>query len=113
MPIYFENILQEQKMACFYQSGAEVEGVSLLLALLAYVRYMDDMLLWHNDKEELLKIGRRFQKFIASELLLELKALLSERKHKRVAVFGISAVFRACSSCTQKQKTGYRNIQPL
>ncbi len=109
MKIFYKS----KKWRAFISLVQKLEGVSLPWALLAYVRYMDDMLLWHNDKEELLKIGRRFQKFIASELLLELKALLSERKHKRVAVFGISAVFRACSSCTQKQKTGYRNIQPL
>ena len=39
----------------------------------AYVRYMDDMVIWSNDKNTLLKIGNEFQSFIESELSLTLK----------------------------------------
>jgi len=39
----------------------------------AYIRYMDDMVIWANDKDLLLQIGSDFQKFIAEELLLQLK----------------------------------------
>ena len=39
----------------------------------AYVRYMDDMVIWSNDKEWLLKSGHKFQAFIESELSLKLK----------------------------------------
>jgi RNA-directed DNA polymerase len=39
----------------------------------AYVRYMDDMVLWSNDKRELLKLGRLFRIFVETELELVLK----------------------------------------
>jgi hypothetical protein len=39
----------------------------------AYVRYMDDMVIWANDKEQLLETGKRFDAFIAEKLLLRLK----------------------------------------
>lgn len=39
----------------------------------AYVRYMDDMVIWSNDKNSLLKIGKDFQFFIESKLFLILK----------------------------------------
>ena len=43
------------------------------LQVSAYVRYMDDMVIWSNDKNMLLKIGNEFQSFIESELSLSLK----------------------------------------
>jgi hypothetical protein len=43
------------------------------LQLPGYVRYMDDMVLWHNDKTALLSAGLRFQSFIREQLLPELK----------------------------------------
>ena len=39
----------------------------------AYVRYMDDMVLWHNDKKELIEAGRKFQQFINQQLVVQLK----------------------------------------
>lgn len=39
----------------------------------AYIRYMDDMVLWHDDKAALLEAGRRFQNFIRERLKQELK----------------------------------------
>jgi len=41
----------------------------------AYIRYMDDMVLWDNDKSALLKKGVRFEHFIAQKLQVELKPL--------------------------------------
>lgn len=43
------------------------------LQVSAYVRYMDDMVIWSNDKNTLLKIGNKFKSFIESELSLTLK----------------------------------------
>jgi hypothetical protein len=43
------------------------------LQVSAYVRYMDDMVLWGNDKNELLLLGKNFQNFVAKNLNLELK----------------------------------------
>jgi len=39
----------------------------------AYVRYMDDMVIWADDKNLLLRIGYEFQSFLESELSLTLK----------------------------------------
>ena len=39
----------------------------------AYVRYMDDMLLWGNDKQMLKQIGKALQQFIEIELGLQMK----------------------------------------
>uniref|UniRef100_Q3APX9 Reverse transcriptase family protein n=1 Tax=Chlorobium chlorochromatii (strain CaD3) TaxID=340177 RepID=Q3APX9_CHLCH len=54
----------------------------------AYVRYMDDMVLWHNEKEELLAMGYMFQTFIAKELLLELKPFCLNATHKGLPFLG-------------------------
>ncbi|MCC7222418.1 MAG: RNA-directed DNA polymerase [Chitinophagales bacterium] len=43
------------------------------LGCFGYVRYMDDMVLWHNDKEKLLQIGRLFDYFVKDKLGLTLK----------------------------------------
>jgi hypothetical protein len=39
----------------------------------AYIRYMDDMVLWHNEKSVLLEQGREFRTFIEEHLSLVLK----------------------------------------
>ncbi|MEZ5044081.1 MAG: RNA-directed DNA polymerase [Saprospiraceae bacterium] len=38
-----------------------------------YVRYMDDIVLWHEDKDALLEAARRFEAYIQTRLLLKLK----------------------------------------
>lgn len=38
-----------------------------------YVRYMDDMVLWHDNKEALLEAGCRFQEYVETRLELALK----------------------------------------
>ncbi len=43
------------------------------LRVKAYVRYMDDMLLWGNDKNTLKQVGKAMQQFIEVELGLQLK----------------------------------------
>jgi RNA-directed DNA polymerase len=39
----------------------------------AYIRYMDDMILWSNEKTELIEAGRRFVEFTEDTLSLSLK----------------------------------------
>jgi hypothetical protein len=43
------------------------------LKIKGYVRYMDDMVLWANDKDELNKKGKELAEFILLKLKLELK----------------------------------------
>jgi RNA-directed DNA polymerase len=52
------------------------------LKIPAYVRYMDDMVLWHNDKQVLLKIGKLFEQFIEKELDLELRPFCLNKSSK-------------------------------
>ena len=54
----------------------------------AYVRYMDDMVLWHDDKESLLEIGYRFQEYLAGELLLQLKPFCLNESRKGLPFLG-------------------------
>lgn len=43
------------------------------LGIKAYVRYMDDMILWHDDKTVLLKSYQKIKEYVQSELLCDLK----------------------------------------
>jgi len=64
--------LTSQYFANHYLSMAD-HFAKEVLRVPAYVRYMDDMVLWHNNKDELLETGRLLQDFIKRTLLLELK----------------------------------------
>ncbi len=54
----------------------------------AYVRYMDDMVIWSNDKNMLLKKGNEFQSFIESELSLTLKPFCLNSTDKGLPFLG-------------------------
>lgn len=58
------------------------------LKIPAYVRYMDDMVLWCNNKEELLEIGAKFQYFLFAELGLEIKPFCLNRSEKGLPFLG-------------------------
>jgi RNA-directed DNA polymerase len=54
----------------------------------AYIRYMDDMVIWDNDKNRLLQIGKLFKQFIANVLLLHLKPFCLNRSEKGLPFCG-------------------------
>ncbi|MDD3858960.1 MAG: reverse transcriptase domain-containing protein [Bacteroidales bacterium] len=54
----------------------------------AYVRYMDDMVIWSDDKTKLLNIGKDFQAFIESELRLTLKPFCLNSSEKGLPFLG-------------------------
>lgn len=54
----------------------------------AYVRYMDDMVIWDNDKNTLLNIGKAFQVFIEANLSLTLKPFCLNYTHKGLPFLG-------------------------
>ena len=54
----------------------------------AYVRYMDDMVLWGNDRNRLLDTGRRFQHKAAELLQLPLKPFCFNRSSKGMPFLG-------------------------
>jgi len=54
----------------------------------AYVRYMDDMVIWSDDKTKLLEIGNKFQSFIEFELALTLKPFCLNYSEKGLTFLG-------------------------
>jgi len=64
--------LTSQYFANHYLAGAD-HFVKEVLQIKAFVRYMDDSVLWHNDKEVLLNAGLRLKQYSGGELKLTLK----------------------------------------
>lgn len=64
--------LTSQYFANYYLAYAD-RLVKEELKIPAYVRYMDDMVLWHNDKEVLKRIGKTLQSYLKDSLQLSLK----------------------------------------
>jgi hypothetical protein len=58
------------------------------LKIPAYVRYMDDMILWHDDKAALLEAGHQFRKYTVGVLHLELKPFCLNRNSKGLPFLG-------------------------
>jgi RNA-directed DNA polymerase len=55
---------------------------------LDYVRYMDDMILWSDDKEKLLEIGNEFSSYAKNILVLTLKPFCLNRQEKGCPFLG-------------------------
>ena len=79
--------LTSQYFANYYMAYAD-HYVREQLHIPAYVRYMDDMVLWHNDKEELLRITRLLTAFIGDELRMTLKVECVNSTGKGVPFLG-------------------------
>ncbi len=73
------------------------------LQLMGYVRYMDDMVLWNNDKERLLEAGCRFQEFVATKLDLLLKPFCLNATTKGLPFLGYS-LFSDCVRLSPRSK---------
>ena len=58
------------------------------LKIRAYVRYMDDMVLWHNDKEVLINAGLQFQQYSQCNLKLTLKPFCLNRNSQGLPFLG-------------------------
>ncbi|GHT15138.1 hypothetical protein AGMMS4956_14450 [Bacteroidia bacterium] len=54
----------------------------------AYVRYMDDMVVWTNDKAQLLAIGKQLENYIAQNLHLMLKPFCLNTTDKGLPFLG-------------------------
>ena len=54
----------------------------------AYVRYMDDLIIWHQDKNELKKIYQEIQFFVKNKLSLTLKPELLNQSKKGLPFLG-------------------------
>ncbi|MFM8450294.1 MAG: hypothetical protein ACKOAY_09360, partial [Haliscomenobacter sp.] len=49
--------------------------------------YMDDMVLWHTDKEQLLEIGHRYREYFEEQMALTLKPFCLNRSVKGLPLF--------------------------
>lgn len=71
----------------------------------AYVRYMDDMLLWGNDRSKLKEIGALFRAFVEDELKLKFKVFSLNPTDKFCTFLGyrISRYHQCLSRCSLKR----------
>jgi RNA-directed DNA polymerase len=58
------------------------------LGIKCYIRYMDDMVLWHDDKAVLLKAQNSIENFLNTKLLCELKPVVLNRSDKGLPFLG-------------------------
>ena len=54
----------------------------------AYIRYMDDVVIWHNDKAVLQGIQQEFEHFLNEKLQLQLKPQALNRTHRGIPYLG-------------------------
>lgn len=79
--------LTSQYFANHFLSGAD-HFVKEQLNIPAYVRYMDDMVLWHDDKQQLLDSGCRLNAYIENCLFLTLKPFCLNQNSKGLPFLG-------------------------
>ncbi|QQS30958.1 MAG: reverse transcriptase [Sphingobacteriales bacterium] len=64
--------LSSQYFANHFLTGLD-RYIKETLRIKAYVRYMDDMVLWHSDKETLKQVLEKIRTYINNQLLCEIK----------------------------------------
>lgn len=79
--------LSSQYFANYYLASAD-RYVKEQLHIPAYVRYMDDMVLWTNCKIQLLAAGKQLKQFFEGTLHLELKPFCLNRTDKGLPFLG-------------------------
>ena len=79
--------LTSQHFANFYLGWLD-RYVKETLRIRGYVRYMDDMVLWHSSREALVEIHHQCQQFIAVQLGLEFKPSTVQRTGAGVSFLG-------------------------
>jgi len=79
--------LTSQYFANHYLAAAD-RYIKERLQVPAYVRYMDDMVLWSNDKELLLSAGKRAERYMQEALRLALKPFCLNRADRGLPFLG-------------------------
>ena len=97
--------LTSQYFANHYLSGLD-HRIKEQLRIPAYVRYMDDMVLWSNDKEQLKSAFKVIRDFVREELSCELKPLLLQRSSKGLPFLGYR-IFAYHTRLLQKSKVRF------
>ncbi|MDR1758615.1 MAG: reverse transcriptase/maturase family protein [Bacteroidales bacterium] len=97
--------LTSQYFANFYLGHAD-HFIKETLKTQHYARYMDDMLLWGNDKETLLLKVEKLRDFIQNQLHLELKEICLNRTSRGLSFLGYR-VFHHALKLTRASKKRY------
>jgi hypothetical protein len=79
--------LMSQHFANFYLGWLD-RYVKEALQIRGYVRYMDDMLMWGNDRQELQRVQLACELFVADELRLEFKPAQVRRVEQGISFLG-------------------------
>ncbi|MDR0543215.1 MAG: RNA-directed DNA polymerase [Dysgonamonadaceae bacterium] len=79
--------LTSQYFANHYLSFADKQAIEKL-RIPAYIRYMDDILLWANDRNELMEKGLQLESFIKEHLKLNLKPFVLNRVEHGLPALG-------------------------
>ena len=70
--------LTSQYFANLYLAGSDYY-IKQELGIKSYVRYMDDFVIWHNNKDKILETGKYIADFLNKELNLQLKTYFSNK----------------------------------
>jgi len=79
--------LTSQYFANHYLAGLD-HFIKQELKIKAFVRYMDDMILWHDDKEYLKECQRKIKNYLTDELELDLKVSQLNKTYAGVNFLG-------------------------
>lgn len=79
--------LTSQYFANHYLAVAD-HFIKETLGVKRYVRYMDDMVLWEDDKTALQEKGRELERFLSDRLLLVLKPVCLNRSEQGLPFLG-------------------------
>ncbi len=98
--------LMSQHFANFYLGWLD-RYIKESLRVRSYVRYMDDMLIWGDDRLQLRELRRRSQEFLAAELDLEFKPPQFRRVASGVSFLGCR-LFPEHVELNRRSKTRWR-----
>ena len=94
--------LTSQHFANFYLGWLD-RFVKEALRVRGYVRYMDDMVLWHSSREALVEMHGRCAEFASLQLELDFKPGAVQRTGVGVAFVGLSHLADSCRIESPKQ----------
>jgi RNA-directed DNA polymerase len=97
--------LTSQYFANHYLAGLD-HFIKEQLRIKSYVRYMDDMILWHEDKKELQKALQEIEDFVENKLCCHLKPIQLNRTKTGLPFLGYH-IFPYYMHLLQKSKTRF------
>lgn len=101
--------LTSQHFANDYLAGLD-HWIMETLRVPGYIRYMDDMILWHDDRRELAEIGRQIRAFCQERLALELKPPCLNRTAAGVTMLGYRVFPNSVRLAARSRKRFSRNL---